>query len=153
MSKVESSCSCDAATPHLDAGYFAQFGPLLHTMISSSPQSRAPFLNESSGGLIFECVLLVSTKDDDRIDSGSAARRNPCCCQRNDSLQQLPIGDNDMKTLPIRKIQVAALNCAFLLTAPLFARESTDVIVMKNGDHLTGEIKGLNAGVLYMSMK
>ena len=23
---------------------------------------------------------------------------------------------------------------------------------MKNGDHLTGEIKGLNAGVLYMSM-
>jgi hypothetical protein len=49
MSKVESSCSCDAATPHLDAGYFAQFGPLLHTMISSSPQSRAPFLDESSG--------------------------------------------------------------------------------------------------------
>jgi hypothetical protein len=41
----------------------------------------------------------------------------------------------------------------FLLTAPLFARESTDVIVMKNGDHLTGEIKGLNAGVLYVSMK
>ena len=43
--------------------------------------------------------------------------------------------------------------CVFLLTAPLFARESTDVIVMKNGDHLTGEIKGLNAGVLYVSMK
>ena len=39
-----------------------------------------------------------------------------------------------------------------LLTAPLFARESTDVIVMKNGDHLTGEIKGLNQGVLYISM-
>jgi hypothetical protein len=35
-----------------------------------------------------------------------------------------------------------------LLTTPLFARESTDVIIMKNGDHLTGEIKGLNAGVL-----
>src|SRR5215469_15826458 len=32
------------------------------------------------------------------------------------------------------------------------ARESTDVIVMKNGDHLTGEIKGLNQGVLYISM-
>src|SRR5258708_9516403 len=29
---------------------------------------------------------------------------------------------------------------------------STDVVVMKNGDHLTGEIKGLNAGVLYVSM-
>jgi hypothetical protein len=41
---------------------------------------------------------------------------------------------------------------AFLAT-PAFARKNTDVIVMKNGDHLTGEIKGLNAGVLYMSME
>ena len=36
---------------------------------------------------------------------------------------------------------------------PVFARLSTDVIVMKNGDHLTVEIKGLSAGVLYVSMK
>src|SRR6516162_2526297 len=40
-----------------------------------------------------------------------------------------------------------------LLAAPLLARESTDVIVMKNGDHLTGEIKGLSGGVLYISMQ
>src|SRR5215471_5101215 len=40
-----------------------------------------------------------------------------------------------------------------LLTTPLLARNSTDVIVMKNGDHLTGEIKGLNQGVLYISMQ
>ena len=40
-----------------------------------------------------------------------------------------------------------------LLSAPLLARESTDVIVMKNGDHLTGEIKGLSGGVLYISMQ
>jgi Protein of unknown function, DUF481 len=39
-----------------------------------------------------------------------------------------------------------------LLAAPLWARDSTDVIVMKNGDHLTGEIKGLGGGVLYVSM-
>jgi len=39
-----------------------------------------------------------------------------------------------------------------LMVAPLLARESTDVIVMKNGDHLTGEIKGLSGGVLYVSM-
>jgi hypothetical protein len=58
-----------------------------------------------------------------------------------------------MKTLPVRNIGAGVLSCVFLLAAPLFARESTDVIVMKNGDHLTGEIKGLNAGVLYMSMK
>ncbi len=40
----------------------------------------------------------------------------------------------------------------FLLAAPLLARDSTDVIIMKNGDHLTGEVKGLGGGVLYVSM-
>jgi Protein of unknown function, DUF481 len=39
-----------------------------------------------------------------------------------------------------------------MLAAPLLARDSTDVIIMKNGDHLTGEIKGLGGGVLYVSM-
>jgi hypothetical protein len=58
-----------------------------------------------------------------------------------------------MKTKQGMKILAVILCHLFLLTTPLFARESTDVIVMKNGDHLTGEIKGLNAGVLYVSMK
>ena len=40
-----------------------------------------------------------------------------------------------------------------LLTAPLLARDSSDVIIMKNGDHLTGEIKGMSQGVLYISMQ
>jgi hypothetical protein len=39
------------------------------------------------------------------------------------------------------------------MVAPLLARDSTDVIIMKNGDHLTGEIKGLDSGVLYFSLK
>jgi hypothetical protein len=39
----------------------------------------------------------------------------------------------------------------FLLALPLWAREKTDVLVMKNGDRLTGEIKGLDEGVLYVS--
>lgn len=39
------------------------------------------------------------------------------------------------------------------MVAPVLARDSTDVIVMKNGDHLTGEIKGLDGGVLYISMQ
>ena len=51
-----------------------------------------------------------------------------------------------MKTKPVMNIRAVILSCALLLTTPLFARESTDVIVMKNGDRLTGEIKGLNAG-------
>jgi hypothetical protein len=47
----------------------------------------------------------------------------------------------------------AAILCSHLLLAlPLFARESTDVIVMRNGDHLTGEIKALNGGVLYVGL-
>jgi len=54
-----------------------------------------------------------------------------------------------MNTKPVVKMRVVVLCCVFLLTTSLSARESTDVIVMKNGDHLTGKIKGLNAGVLY----
>jgi len=38
-----------------------------------------------------------------------------------------------------------------LLTMPLFARDKTDALVMKNGDRMTCEVKGLNAGVLYVS--
>jgi len=48
-------------------------------------------------------------------------------------------------------IRAVVIIC-LLLVAPVLARESTDVIVMKNGDHLTGEIKGLSGGVLYISM-
>jgi hypothetical protein len=39
-----------------------------------------------------------------------------------------------------------------LFCAPLAAREKTDVIIMKNGDHLTGQIRGLNGGVLYFDL-
>src|SRR5271167_4270944 len=48
-------------------------------------------------------------------------------------------------------IRAGILCCALFLTAPLLARESTDVIVMKNGDRITCEVKGLNGGVLYVS--
>ncbi len=50
------------------------------------------------------------------------------------------------------KIQTTVLGLILLLNVPLLARDSTDVIIMKNGDHLTGEIKGLGGGVLYVSM-
>ncbi len=61
--------------------------------------------------------------------------------------------ENSMKTKQVMNTRVGILCCVFLLATPLFARESTDVIVMKNGDHLTGKIKGLDAGVLYVSME
>ena len=40
------------------------------------------------------------------------------------------------------------LICAVLFTTALLAREHTDVIVMQNGDRITGEIKNLESGVL-----
>jgi putative salt-induced outer membrane protein YdiY len=47
----------------------------------------------------------------------------------------------------------AAILCSYLLLAlPLFARESTDVIVMRNGDRFTGQVKALYGGVLYVGL-
>ena len=46
------------------------------------------------------------------------------------------------------KILIAAL----LIAAPSAARPKVDVIVMSNGDRITGEIKGLNAGVLRVDL-
>ena len=43
------------------------------------------------------------------------------------------------------------LSLTLLVCLPLLAREKTDILVMKNGDRLTGEIKGLDQGVLYVS--
>lgn len=57
-----------------------------------------------------------------------------------------------MKVKPVMRMSAVIVCWVFLLISPLFARESTDVIVMKNGDHLTGEIKALKGGVLYVSM-
>lgn len=48
-------------------------------------------------------------------------------------------------------IYVAIFSCILFLGAPLFARDKSDVIVMNNGDRFTGEIKGLDSGVLYVS--
>jgi hypothetical protein len=39
-----------------------------------------------------------------------------------------------------------------LLAVPLFARDKTDVLVMKNGDRMTCEVKSLDAGTLYVSV-
>ena len=44
------------------------------------------------------------------------------------------------------------LVCVLLLcSGTMYARTKSDVLVMTNGDHLTCEIKGLGAGVLYAS--
>jgi len=50
------------------------------------------------------------------------------------------------------KSRAIVLSFILLLVTPGFAREKSDVIVMKNGDRLTGEIKSLDSGVLQFSV-
>jgi hypothetical protein len=50
----------------------------------------------------------------------------------------------------LQMLPILLLLC--LTTSQLFARDKTDVLVMKNGDHITCEVKGLDAGVLYISI-
>jgi hypothetical protein len=50
------------------------------------------------------------------------------------------------------KIHTSILLFTLLLAPPLFARDKSDILVMNNGDRLTGEIKGLSAGTLYVSV-
>jgi hypothetical protein len=57
-----------------------------------------------------------------------------------------------MKTRTAMNILALTLCFSLLFAVPLFARENTDVIIMKNGDHLTGQIKGLGSGVLYFGL-
>src|ERR1700678_3701562 len=49
-------------------------------------------------------------------------------------------------------IRPIAFSLIFLFTLPLFARDKTDVIVMKNGDRFTCEIRQLSAGVLSIKL-
>jgi len=50
-------------------------------------------------------------------------------------------------------IQAIILNFVLLFSLPLFAQGSNDIIVMKNGDRITGQIKGLSAGVLSVRVR
>ena len=49
-------------------------------------------------------------------------------------------------------IRAIILCAALLFSAPLLAQENNDVIVMKNGDRFTCEIKGLSAGILTVKL-
>jgi hypothetical protein len=53
---------------------------------------------------------------------------------------------------PTFEVWAIVLGWAVLLAGPLAGREKTDTIVMQNGDRITGEIKGLDAGVLRVDL-
>jgi Protein of unknown function, DUF481 len=59
---------------------------------------------------------------------------------------------NSMKVRRATTFGAVLVSCALAFTAPLFAGVNTDVLVMKNGDHLTCRVKGLDQGVLYVSL-
>lgn len=48
-------------------------------------------------------------------------------------------------------VRLLILSALLLFASPLLARDKTDIMVMKNGDRMTCEIKGLDAGVLYVA--
>jgi len=48
--------------------------------------------------------------------------------------------------------RMGVLWLVLFLAVPLFAREKSDLIIMKNGDRITCEIKGLAADTLYISV-
>ncbi len=56
-----------------------------------------------------------------------------------------------MKQRSHMSIGALILSSALLLATPLVASDKTDVMVMKNGDRMTCQVKGLDAGVLYVS--
>jgi hypothetical protein len=59
--------------------------------------------------------------------------------------------ENIMKRAATMNIRTFILSMALLVAVPLLARENTDVLVMKNGDRMTCQVKGLDAVVLYVS--
>jgi len=52
----------------------------------------------------------------------------------------------------ILNIVAIILGLPLIFSLPLFARDNTDVLIMKNGDHMTCQIKGLDSGVLYVGL-
>jgi Protein of unknown function, DUF481 len=50
------------------------------------------------------------------------------------------------------KVKLILLCMVMLVAIPVFARNNTDVILMKNGDRITCKIKGLKSNTLYVSI-
>src|ERR1700752_5240577 len=76
---------------------------------------------------------------DERVRSQPRASDKRCKCKRRIRIR---------RTMKIATVGAFVL----VLATPLFARDKSDVLIMNNGDHLTCEIKGLSAGILYVSL-
>src|SRR4051794_18197459 len=54
--------------------------------------------------------------------------------------------------MKIASIRAIVFIFVIIFAAPLYAQKRTDVVVMKNGDHLTCEVVGLASGALYLKL-
>jgi hypothetical protein len=64
----------------------------------------------------------------------------------------MPEVRNGMETGHAVTIRAIILSSTLLFSLPMFAQGNNDLIVMKNGDRFTCEIKGLSAGVLSVKL-
>src|SRR5450631_1637849 len=114
-------------------------------MVSSqSPEKHEPARNNRPSLLRSNCLSLGEYP---QCDAGGAAAMG-----LTKSWACVTVHRRDISKIgPAMKIKVVFLISALVLTTPLFAREKTDVLVMKNGDRMTCQVKGLDAGVLYVS--
>jgi hypothetical protein len=64
----------------------------------------------------------------------------------------MPEGRSGMKTGHAVTIRAIILASTLFFSLPIFAQAKSDIIVMKNGDRFTCEIKGLSAGVLSVKL-
>src|SRR5438309_5842159 len=65
---------------------------------------------------------------------------------------RMPELRNCMETGHAVTIRAIILSSTLFLCLPLFAQDKNDLLVMKNGDRLTCEVKGLSAGVLSVKL-
>jgi hypothetical protein len=66
------------------------------------------------------------------------------CCERHRRL--IPAASNLFRPLRVLGVLVILLS---LTASPLFAKRKDDLVVLKNGDHITGEIKIIEHGTIY----
>jgi putative salt-induced outer membrane protein YdiY len=76
-----------------------------------------------------------------------------CLDRPTNDVARMPDVRNGMEAGRAVTIRAIVFISTLLSSLPLVAQESKDVIVMKNGDRITGEIKGLSAGVLSVRVR
>lgn len=103
-------------------------GGVIATRLSEKKLGAILARRRPAGGTLQENRKTVTLLQEEPLKSGLTARVGACM-----------------------NIRLVLIGMTLVLAPALFAREKTDVLVMKNGDRMTCRVKGLVAGVLYVS--